>query len=162
MPVIWTPADNSVLEIANRYILLHHRHLLDTDIGFSFRSETQESGGRLVIGQASKVSEKFQALMNVTDRVDFQIWVAKDWWDDADDAQREALIDHELCHIGPGGKLRSHDIEEFHAIVDRHGLWDRDLRQFGRIAAAKQAALPGIDAQLEHTGSVKAVQFIPN
>lgn len=62
--------------------------------------------------------------------------------------QRLALLDHELCHAAvrrdkdgdwkrdPKGRLlyrlRKHDLEEFRAIVERHGLWKHDLEKFAQ------------------------------
>ena len=59
-------------------------------------------------------------------------------WERMDAKQRLALIDHELCHVkvdvDKAGqvsfKMVSHDVEEFEAVVKRHGLWKRDLMDF--------------------------------
>ena len=64
-----------------------------------------------------------------------------------------ALIDHEMCHAAPvvnkEGKhkkderdryvwrMRDHDIEEFHEIVKRHGIWKRDLEIFAEALLKK-------------------------
>lgn len=61
--------------------------------------------------------------------------------------QRAALLDHELCHAGVRiddrtgepvtdergrtvYRLVKHDIEEFSAIVNRRGIWKRDIELF--------------------------------
>lgn len=64
------------------------------------------------------------------------------------DEQRCALLDHELCHAAVRrdkegdwkrdvkGRLlyrtRKHDLEEFSAVVERHGLWKHDLERFAQ------------------------------
>ena len=69
--------------------------------------------------------------------------------------QRLALIDHELCHIvrdvdsDSGFSMRSHDIEEFAAVVERHGAWKADVHHF--LAAAKNAQLDLFDPS--HNGA---------
>jgi len=75
----------------------------------------------------------------------FVIEIALDiWGEDIDgerfgltDAQRVALVDHELCHCQVDEEeftpwVRPHSIEEFTEIVDRHGLWEPDLERFAR------------------------------
>lgn len=58
---------------------------------------------------------------------DFSMWFAWDEWQTLDDVQRDAIVDHELCHCGwdKAGKpfLIDHDIQEFNAIIARYGLW---------------------------------------
>lgn len=52
-------------------------------------------------------------------------------------AQRRALIDHELCHVGvdrndKGDLVYSiieHEYEEFPEIVARHGIWNRGVKR---------------------------------
>ncbi len=49
------------------------------------------------------------------------------------EAQREALVDHELMHcmVGKNGwALRGHDVEEVRDIIECHGFWKPDLQQF--------------------------------
>ena len=58
--------------------------------------------------------------------------------------QREALIEHVLCHIdkdwdkegNPKYSLVGHDLEEFSAVVQRHGMWMNDIKSF--MLAAQQ------------------------
>lgn len=63
-------------------------------------------------------------------------------WNLLTDSQRRALVDHELCHCGvkdpgadePEWTLRAHDIEEFKAVIERHGFWKSDVREFSEAA----------------------------
>ena len=76
-----------------------------------------------------------------------------DAWNDLNEAQRLALLDHECCHaeavVDDAGKqkvderdrlvwrYRKHDIEEFRCVVERHGLYKKDLEAF--VKAANEA-----------------------
>jgi hypothetical protein len=65
-------------------------------------------------------------------------------------AQQQALVDHELMHCEPqlddGGNwklvIRGHDLEEFNAIVERHGLWQPDVEAMAK--AMEDAIQPGL------------------
>ena len=116
--------------------------------------------GVRVLGLASKQPAKLRAL-GVADCL---IQLDGDWWAaaEATDAQRKALLDHELYHflvkIGEMGavldcckrpqvELRDHDAEVgwFFCIADRHGEASQERIQAKAIlAAAPQLFLPGI------------------
>lgn len=58
------------------------------------------------------------------------------WWAEAEEWERMALCDHELCHavihVNDDTGVRTagtvgHDVEEFHNIVKRWGAWNRGL-----------------------------------
>jgi hypothetical protein len=69
-----------------------------------------------------------------------------------DATQRRAAIDHELCHLYVKSidevtgeeKLgwRDHDVQEFSDVIERHGLWNQDVREFA--AKARQLSLDGL------------------
>ena len=68
-------------------------------------------------------------------------------WKSISVKQKMALIDHELCHLeeitkedGPKWVLRTHSVEEFTEILERHGAWKEDLQEF--VEKAKQIELP--------------------
>ena len=71
--------------------------------------------------------------------------IALDQWNELADTQRKALIDHLLeCCTGEededdgGGDMkwsvREPDVQEFSAILRRHGAWNDDLAAFASIA----------------------------
>lgn len=153
-----------VQAIAELLIAKHHQHLLGVRIEYLFRKTAQETNGRIILGTASLVSGRgaFLARSTIIDTgtgevvsLDsdelvepakfFVIDIALDTWgyDDGDghrvgltDAQRLALVDHELCHcaVYEGNlKMRAHSIEEFSAIINRHGLWKPDLEWFAEV-----------------------------
>lgn len=78
-------------------------------------------------------------------------------WQEMTALQREAYMDHELCHCDfkmGYARMRDHDIEEFHCIVERYGLWKPDLAKFGE--AIEQHLLPGLE-MIRKPGAVIAV-----
>jgi hypothetical protein len=63
-------------------------------------------------------------------------------WSIATDMEREALVFHELLHIGWDSEqqvysIEKHDVEEFSRVVAAYGLWRPDLRKFIDVAAEK-------------------------
>ncbi|HAL17416.1 MAG TPA: hypothetical protein DCP32_11905 [Anaerolineaceae bacterium] len=156
----WEEASPSVIHIAEQLIEKYHPWLRDARIGFVFRDEAQQSLGRLILAQAQKVTAKLQVYLEF----DFLIWVSKeDWEGKLTDAQREALIDHELCHCvkrldTDTWAIRPHDVQEFWQIIERHGLWSSDLHN-GREAMERaiQAELPL--GQVKRAGKVASVSL---
>jgi Putative phage metallopeptidase len=77
----------------------------------------------------------------------FLIELPLDVWNALPADSREALLDHELCHclvdedpqtgaLKP--KLAGHDLEEFVAVVRRHGLWKPDVEAMAKAALGTQ------------------------
>ena len=86
-------------------------------------------------GKCSKATGKWKYL---TDK-DFIIEVWDGFWKTADTKAKEALVYHELKHIDfledeeTGEivwKLRRHDVEEFHDVVEKYGYWNEALKEF--------------------------------
>lgn len=156
MAIEWSQAGPEVLKVAERVIRDHHTNLLEAKIGFLMRSEDGASNGKRVIGKAAKFPVKLRPYVEL----DFLIWLSRPTWLELDVAGREALVDHELCHLeyDPDtleAGLKAHDVEEFVEIIERHGLWRFDLE---RTAEAIQPFLPELEAKRsEHRGSVVAV-----
>ena len=110
-----------------------------------------DKDGHLVLGKcikASDLSREFSAY-------DFIILLNREVWEDSafTDDKKAALIDHELCHaagaVDEDGarydergrrvfRCRKHDIEEFYAIVQRHGCYKRDLELFAEALMKKR------------------------
>lgn len=159
----YTEVTPDVLSIAAEIINHHHEALLEAKIGFIFQDEASKKLGKIVLGNATKISDKQRAAGL---DLDYLITIAKDMWQELTFHQRKALIDHELCHCDYTfgyAKMRGHDIEEFHCIVKRYGLWKPDLERFGHVASeAIQEALPGLEP-LRRMGAILAVdpQFAP-
>jgi predicted metallopeptidase len=67
---------------------------------------------------------------------DFVIVIWKQWWDQATDKEREALLYHELLHVertetkkGTKWVLRDHPVEAFPEEVQQFGAWSPELVQ---------------------------------
>lgn len=161
MSVTYTAAPQ-VANIAERLIKEHHEHLVDVNVEYVFRSEHAERHGHVVLGKARKVSglNAFLVKKAVMSRVEatietktgvgvplesfadtepfFVIEIAQDIWNVMDKAEREALVDHELCHcrtkVNKDHELQlyvaPHDLEDFNAVVARHGLWQGNVGEF--------------------------------
>ena len=79
--------------------------------------------------------------------------------------EKLALVDHEFEHVKEAQnkhgetflKMVGHDLEEFSAIVQRHGLWDADLKRFfEEIAQLDLFSDDGAVAQLVDAATEKA------
>lgn len=154
--------DEEVVRLCEQIVEAHHPDLQHARIGLLFRSGTWKSKGRTRWGQAQKASGKIRALAG---DIDFLVTLNEDvWFDELDNAQRRALLDHELCHcafdvVELKASTRGHDVEEFAEIIRRHGVWDSSLRKAERaFEDARQMRLElDEDGQEERRGSVVAV-----
>ena len=86
----------------------------------------------------------------------FVIEVSEEVWDHLKLPAKKALIDHELAHCeietDEDGRtslaIRGHDVEEFEAIVKRHGLWKQDVEDLVR-AGAEQLSLDALEEAVD-------------
>jgi len=127
----------------------HHEELTNARIAVAWNlSWRADVDGVVKLGQLKKASDLDRELHPY----DFVIMLRKEFFELAEttDAQRLALIDHELSHgtvrIDKDGepmvdakgrtlyRMRKHDVEEFSHIVARHGLYKRDLEHFFSVA----------------------------
>lgn len=131
-----------VEEIADRIIPEWHPHLEEAVITYLFRvsKSSWASQGRTKLGAAKKLSTEARHLSG---DFDAEVVVDSFHWNLLDENQREALVDHELCHLvvatdadgqelcRPDGRprltIRGHDVEAFADEIRRHGLWRDDL-----------------------------------
>lgn len=145
---------HEVERIAEELIPAHHPHLSTVPIRYVWRDKATRSKGNIVLGKARKVSGLGAHLVHLVrkdeppEEVDFFVLeIAADTWQKLTLAQRTALVDHELCHLGidiPEGDeddrrlvIRGHDLEEFAAVVERHGLWRPAIETFQAAVAAQ-------------------------
>ena len=133
-----------VRELAEGRVLPdYHSHLVGCSIAYAFTSK-MKSKGREVLAKIKKAS----SLECFLTGLDVILLVNEPAWDRLSEPQRIALIDHEFCHVAvEDGKVGivGHDLEEFIAVVERHGLWQPDVEAFG-VAAARQLKLEFEDA----------------
>ncbi len=133
-------ASDEVVKIAEYMINQYHESLKDARVGLLFRDEAPVTDGRVTLGQAKKINEDMKPYV----QYDFVIWVAEDYWYQLTEKQKQALIDHELCHCYFAGRratMQPHDINEFACILERHGVWYPEFLSPKRYERAFQAAL---------------------
>lgn len=124
----------------------HHSHLRDAKIALAWHAGWKaDVDGRVVLGRCKRASDLDRQLSEF----DFVIILNREFWTapEVTIEQKQALLDHELCHaevvIDPTSdephedesgrtvyRIRRHDIEEFSEIVERHGCYKKDLEQF--------------------------------
>lgn len=134
-----------VQAVAAKLISDYHTHLAEARIAYLFRKGEWNSKGRTQFGKACKAPEQWAFMSGF----ELLVIINKTVWDYADEKKREAVVDHELCHIekdidakgNPKWITAHHDVEEFSIVIQRHGLWSRDIRQFFAAAAEKQLSL---------------------
>ncbi len=138
-------ATEAVLKLIQKVQREHHMELDGWKLEVVFRTEAARTKGKTVLGKARLVSGLNSYLAREGGNAFFVLELADDAWDALRESQREALIDHELCHFQiktteDGDEipyLAPHDLEEFNDIVRRRGLWKPDL-----VAFAEAAQLP--------------------
>lgn len=136
-----------LLEVAGKLIDKYHEHLEDAMelIGFYMRTGSADWAGK------AKKCTAFES--HVTGRILF-VFINAQAWRKLNDAQKLALMDHELCHFVRASHreyddleqkwkeiwsnaadpdnwtIRDHDVEEFSDVIQRHGLWEQGIEQF--------------------------------
>lgn len=146
---VYTPADD-VKAIAEELIPQYHPHLADTKvrIEYVYVSKTPNKGGKDVWGSCRKVTN-LNAYLAGEEESFFVITISQPVWDILPEDKKVALVDHELCHAmsmfetdDDGEQLIKnsivpHDVEEFAAVIKRHGLWKEDVKAFVEEALKK-------------------------
>ena len=147
--------DPDLRAVASGLIAKHYPLLKHVKIAYLFRDEVAVSNGKAIAGRMIKCDDMNKALH----AHDVVIEIAGPIWADATSQFREALMDHELMHIGlkvdGQGELerkengapriynRMHDVEEFNEVLERHMQWNAQLRDFlaGYVVKQKQKVL---------------------
>ena len=130
----------------------YHHDIDNARIALAWRINLKvDKDGHLILGKCVKVSDLQKEFADY----DFIILLNREVWEDGEftEEKKRALIDHELCHAAvsedddgprqddrgrPVFRCRKHDIEEFHAIVQRHGTYKRDLEIFAEALLKKK------------------------
>jgi hypothetical protein len=127
--------DDGLKFTAKGIIEAHRPELMGVKIAYVFRDEASVSHGKVIVGKCYKVGPRDIVLHGF----DFVVEIAQDVWAEATADFQQALMDHELGHIGLDGLdddgmpkyyLRRHDIEEFSEILSRHGAYHGALMTF--------------------------------
>lgn len=83
--------------------------------------------------------------------IDFVIWVNEWWWNNFPQ-HREAIVLHELLHVGVSDRgrpaLNKHDVEEFIGVAAQYGAWEGARRRFAEALAKFSAEHPDPDVDL--------------
>lgn len=132
---------HEVERLAQPIIAAHHPHLADARILYCFTTAKRVRQGQTVYATAQKLAPLARFLsadMEDSEQgADFLILVGSEAWASLTAPQKKALVDHELCHLsltapdenGEGDwTMVGHDLEEFAAVVERHGLWMPSVR----------------------------------
>jgi hypothetical protein len=143
MPVKYMPAPE-VQEIAKEMLPQFHQHLAMPDINFFFfvnydgkgiLKPVSECGDRL--GYARVYTPEQKATL---DAPDFGVGVLYNFFEKATDAQKKALVDHELLHCRyreedeesdgpPQPYMEKHEFEGFILELERHGAWTKTYEE---------------------------------
>jgi len=141
--------DQGLTDKAQIVRLSHHSPRLDDIfISYVFRETAARTGEKVKAGVALRVDDR-NWLLHKTDVI---IEIAHDIYSEANSQFRNAILDHELCHVivfrdeneelvieSSGRKkirMRHHDVEEFEEILTRHGTYHAALRSFVRTFAS--------------------------
>lgn len=142
--------------------LNEHRHFLDEEIPVDFllRVVPKVKAGRRQLGMAiiptvqGELKGLFEQLLAqwLGRMPHFLIILDQEFWTEADQVTRMALLEHEMMHIkqerNKDGDLKfdrdgnavfgivGHDLEEFNYIVRKYGAWKGDIAAFLEAAEA--------------------------
>jgi hypothetical protein len=110
-----------------------YSHIADMEVGYALQvgKKPEGKGGLHVLARAVKAPTLWASL----GEWEVVVWANKLAWDHLSERQREALVAHELSHIGPRGEsgkiaMLEHDIEEFAWVVRQYGQWHSGLEHF--------------------------------
>lgn len=150
MAAEYAVAGREVLDIVEQVVEQYEPALGEVRIGILMRNVAPRSAGKRIYGKAKLVGPEQKALMAAffppDETPDYVIWFAQDTWDELTEKQRLALAHHELyhCQITDNGKhkMRSHDLNEFHRIIDVHGLWWPQADETEQVFRATLGLMP--------------------
>ena len=140
------PENKSVYKTARKIIKKYHKGLRKAHIGLVWRTSLKaDRDGHLMLGKCVKVGDLAKEFIPY----DFLILLNKEVWTRLDKKQQKALLDHELFHAAPAYdkhgthkkdergrycfRTRRHQLEEFNAIVARHGAYLPDIEELEKI-----------------------------
>jgi putative metallopeptidase len=143
---VYAPAPAEVHDLVHHLIATHHPHLADHEIQLVMRDVHATRKGKAVMADTRLIGGVDAWLLGVRgeeepERVPVIVFAA-DVWRLLTDEAKAAVTDHELCHLvadeDDDGLLRlvGHDLEEFTAVVGRHGMWRPEVEA---LVAASQA-----------------------
>jgi hypothetical protein len=146
-------------KIAEDLIARYHPHLEEASILYLFTTQERKKCDRVRLASAKKFSamERYlsslhvdaEASASIDAGADFLILFDVKQWSILRDDQRVALVDHECCHcarfevitrhddVELVWGIKGHDVEEFHAVLERHGFWQPDIQTMAQVVQLK-------------------------
>lgn len=137
-----------------------HDDLAGAKIAIAWMHDVKpDRDGHLVLGKAKKATDLDREFREF----DLVILLNAAAWKSLSEEQRFALMDHELCHCTVAldkndnpildererkcYRMRKHEIEEFHGVVKRHGLYTHTLQELVRVATETPLFPAGTEAE---------------
>jgi len=124
-------AGDDVMNTMRDLVAKYHPRLAGCvdEIAIVFKEKASEVGDVVIAGRTAKASPLFAVLAETPWK--FVITLAQDAWNDLDDKQKLALLDHHLCACGAKedkqGNMQYYvaqpDVAFFREEVERHGVW---------------------------------------
>jgi hypothetical protein len=153
-------AGKDVMDIVQKLIAKHHPHLalIEKDIGVVFKDKATEKAGLVIPGNTKKAPPLMEILTDKKFNYKFIIELGADAWQQLNDKQQQALLDHHLCAMlveedKEGGlkcSIRPPDFVGYKEEVERWGMWrpmDEDTLTIIEEMFGKKAE--------EHTANVR-------
>lgn len=156
-------AHPAIFGLLHELVAKFHANIVDAEIGLVWINNVEaDKDGHLLFGRAKLVG----ALEKEFHDADFVIQLNKRAWGLLPDQGKTALLDHELSHCGvtfhektgaPKWRMVKHDVEDFTAIVRRHGLWHSGMEVFVNAAMRREQTPLFVEKVNEGTGEVVEV-----
>jgi hypothetical protein len=136
-----------------------HGKLIKSSFLILFKHGGWESKGRTILGRVKVVGDDIRSTFGY----DAIIYLNRNAWVMFSPVQKKYLLDHELCHldvvvdknfdtkIGEDGRPKlttnPHDLEDFVAVVKRHGLIMEDMKRLAKVLIeSKQITIEEVTA----------------
>lgn len=127
-------AGKEVMGMVQKLIANHHPHLalIEEDIVVVFKDKATEKCGLVIPGNTKKAPPLMRVLTDKKFDYKFIVELGADVWNEFDDKQRLACLDHHLCAMKveedekQGGlkcSIRPPDHVLYDGELERHGLW---------------------------------------
>ena len=156
----WTVNDEAE-QMVNDLVRQYHRHLDRAHIACLTKPKASVKHGKTVWATLQKTTPLMRAL---DIEADYVIVIGGPVWERLNTKERRALIDHELMHAAgyddeaEAWTVAGHDIEEFSAIIQRHGAWRSDVERFLEVAQAVKLNQMTIDEAVKaHVDTMKGM-----
>jgi len=125
-------AEESIVGMVKDLVVKHHPHLIDIvdEILVLFKEKGKETKKGFIAGESGKVPNKWLTLSDTN--WTFCITLAQNAWDELDQREKKALLDHHLCaFVGEEDKktgmmkysLDPPDVSFYKPEIERYGFW---------------------------------------